>query len=390
MPLCWSSWSAGDSRRGPIAHGQQTLNGGLLAIAGMTDTPLERLGFDVWFRDRHPEPHQPGCTPARVSAVDRDRYLVRDADGEMPAELSGALRFSVESSADLPCVGDWASVRLHNDRDLAIVHALFPRKSLLQRKTPGRQIDYQLVAANVDVAFLVQSCDADFSLRRLERYLAMVHEARTEPRMLLTKGDLLTPVEVEERIAAVRQTAPGLATLAVSNRTGAGLDELDSMLEAGKTYCLLGSSGVGKTTILNRLAGRDQFETGPVREYDGKGRHTTARRQLIMLDGGAMLIDTPGMRELGAIGMSDGIDESFADIVALAACCRFADCTHTQEAGCALLAAVERGDLDRGRYGNYLQLARESAYHEMSYLQRRKKDRAFGRMVKSAMKHKKE
>jgi ribosome biogenesis GTPase len=351
---------------------------------------LEALGFDAWFHDRQPEPRLPGCAPVRVTAVDRDRYLVRDAVGETPAELSGAFRFAAESSADLPCVGDWASVDLHNDRGLAILHDLFPRKSLLQRKTPGKMIDYQLVAANVDVAFLVQSCDADFSLRRLERYMAMAHEARTEPRMLLTKGDLLTPAEVEQRIAAVRQTAPGLAILAVSNKTGAGLEKLGRMLEAGRTYCLLGSSGVGKTTILNHLAGRGSFATGPVRDYDGKGRHTTARRQLIMLDGGAMLIDTPGMRELGAIGMSDGIDESFADIVALAASCRFADCTHTQESDCALLAAVERGELDRARYQSYLQLTRESDFHEMSYLERRRKDREFGRMVKSAMKHRKE
>jgi ribosome biogenesis GTPase len=351
---------------------------------------LEDLGFDAWFRNRQPEPRQPDCVPARITAVDRDRYLVRDADGEIPAELSGAFRFAVESSADLPCVGDWASVELHNDRGLAIVHALFPRKSLLQRKTPGRQIDYQLVAANVDVAFLVQSCDADFSLRRLERYLAMVHEAHVEPRMLLTKRDLLAEAEVERRISAVRQTSPSLPVLAVSNESGAGLDKLDRMLEPAKTYCLLGSSGVGKTTILNHLAGRGRFATAPVRDFDGKGRHTTARRQLILLESGAMLIDTPGLRELGAIGMSDGIDESFADIASLAAACRFADCTHTQEAGCALLAAVERGDLDQARYKSYLQLSRESEHHEMSYVQRRKKDRAFGRMIKSAMKHLKE
>lgn len=351
---------------------------------------LETLGFDTWFRGQQPGPDRPGCAPARVTAVDRHRYVVRDANGEVPAELSGAFRFAVESAADLPCLGDWALVEIHNDRGLAIVHAVFPRKSLLQRKTPGRQIDYQLVAANVDVAFLVQSCDANFSLRRLERYLAMVHEAHIHPRMLLTKSDLLTPAEVERRITAVRENSPGLAVLAISNTTGIGLDELDAMLDAGRTYCLLGSSGVGKTTILNRLTGQREYATGPVREYDGKGRHTTARRQLTVLNGGAMLIDTPGMRELGTIGMSDGIDESFADLVSLAAGCRFSDCTHTQEAGCALQAAVERGDLDRRRFENYLQLTRESAFHEMSYLERRKKNREFGRMVKSAMKHRKE
>jgi ribosome biogenesis GTPase len=357
----------------------------------MTAASLESLGFDQWFRDRQPEPNQPGCSPARVTAVDRDRYLVRDAEGEIPAEVSGAFRFAVETSLDLPCLGDWASVHLHDARRLAIVHALFPRKSLLQRKTPGKRIDYQLVAANIDIAFLVQSCDANFSLRRLERYLAMVREAHIEPRMLLTKIDLADPAEVERRIGEVRDLNPGLAVQALTTRAEDGLDELRRSLEAGKAYCLLGSSGVGKTTILNRLtAGGNQFATAEVREFDGRGKHTTARRQLIVLDQGAMLVDTPGMRELGAIGFAAGIEESFADVVGLASGCRFADCTHTQEVGCALLAAVERGTLSRPRLESYLRLVRESDYHEMSYAQRRKQSREFGRMVKSVMKHKKE
>jgi ribosome biogenesis GTPase len=356
----------------------------------MTSTTLERLGFDAWFHDRQPEPSQPGCSPARVTAVDRQRYLVRDAEGEIPAELSGAFRFAVETSLDLPCLGDWASVELHDARRLAIVHALFPRKSILQRKTPGRRIDHQLVAANIDIAFLVQSCDANFNLRRLERYLAMVHEAHIEPRMLLTKIDLASPPEVERRIREVRENNPGLAVHALTTRAVDGLDEFRGTLEAGKTYCLLGSSGVGKTTILNYLtAERGEFATAEVREYDGKGRHTTARRQLIVLDQGAMLVDTPGMRELGAIGFGAGIEESFTDVVGLASGCRFADCTHTQEVGCALLAAVERGTLSRPRLESYLRLVRESDYHEMSYAQRRKQSRDFGRMVKSVTKHKK-
>jgi ribosome biogenesis GTPase len=357
----------------------------------MTYTTLERLGFDAWFRDRQPGARQPGCSPARITAVDRDRYLIRDAEGEIPAEVSGAFRFAVETSLDLPCLGDWASVELHDARRLAIVHALFPRKSLLQRKTPGKRIDYQLVAANIDIAFLVQSCDANFNLRRLERYLAMVHEAHIEPRMLLTKIDLASPPEVDRRIHEVRENNPGLAVHALSTLAGAGLDELRGTLEAGRTYCLLGSSGVGKTTILNHLTAEGgQFATAEVREFDGKGRHTTARRQLIVLDQGAMLVDTPGMRELGAIGVGAGIEESFADIVGLSSGCRFPDCTHTQEVGCALLAAVERGTLSRPRLESYLRLVRESEYHEMSYAERRKQARDFGRMVKSVMKHKKE
>ena len=177
--------------------------------------------------------------------------------------MSGAFRFAVETSLDLPCLGDWASVELHDARRLAIVHALFPRKSLLKRKTPGKRIDYQLVAANIDIAFLVQSCDANFNLRRLERYLAMVHEAQIEPRMLLTKIDLATPPEVDRRIREVRENNPGLSVHTLSTQAGAGLDELRGSLEAGRTYCLLGSSGVGKTTILNHLTAEEESSPRP-------------------------------------------------------------------------------------------------------------------------------
>jgi ribosome biogenesis GTPase len=244
-----------------------------------------------------------------------------------------------------------------------------------------------MIAVNIDFAFIVQACDFDFNLRRLERYLVMVNEGHIEPILLLTKSDLVSPENLEQRISEVRRANIKCKVLPLSNVTGFGVDHVRQLLEPGKTYCLVGSSGVGKTTLLNHIIGRDVFETNTVRASDGKGRHTTAQRQLVVLDQGAMLIDTPGMRELGNIGVSSGIEESFSDIWSLSKTCRFANCTHTQEVGCALLAAIKDGTLQTDRYQSFLKLMKESEYHELSYVEKRRKDRKFGQFVKNVMKH---
>jgi ribosome biogenesis GTPase len=348
---------------------------------------LQDIGFDQWFQEQQQKLQIPHCSVARVTAVNRDSYLVRNENSEVQAEVTGNLLFSAESSMDLPVVGDWAFVQYYNTDTLAIIHSLFPRKSILRRKTPGKKIEHQVIASNIDVAFIVQSCDRNFNLRRLERYLVMVNEGHIEPMLLLTKSDLVSAEELEQEISAVRQANIHCEIVALSNKTGSGLDHIRQLLEAGKTYCLLGSSGVGKTTLLNHLIGRNLFETNAVRDYDGKGRHTTTRRQLIVLDQGAMLIDTPGMRELGNIGADDGIDESFSDILEISKGCRFANCTHTVEVGCSLLAALENGELSKQRYQSYLSQLKESEYYQMSYVEKREKDRKFGQFIKSAMKH---
>jgi len=350
---------------------------------------LKDLGFDRWFQEQHEKLHRPEYCVARITAVDRERYLVRNKKTEVPAELAGRLRFSTESSIDFPAVGDWAFVQYHNSDTLAIIHSLFPRKSVLRRKSAGNKIEHQMIASNIDVAFIIQSCDFDFNLRRLERYLVMVNEGHIEPVLLLSKSDLISPHDLEQRISEIRQAGVSGRVFALSNITGFGLKQIQQALEKGRTYCLLGSSGVGKTTLLNHLMGREVFLTNTVREKDGKGRHTTARRQLIVLDNGAMLIDNPGMRELGIIGVSTGIDESFSDIRKLSKHCRFRNCTHTIETGCSILMAIESGELSEERYRSYLKLIRESEYHQMSYVEKREKDRKFGQFIKSVMKHKK-
>jgi ribosome biogenesis GTPase len=348
---------------------------------------LITLGFDQWFEDKRSEALRPDCTVARVTAVHKDSYLVRNERSEVLAELAGNFAYSAESSRDLPSVGDWALVRYHNADTFAIIHGLLPRKSFLRRKTPGKKIDFQVIAVNIDSALIVQACDFDFNLRRLERYLVMVNEGHIEPVLLLTKSDLVSPEKLEHRISEVRQASIQCKVLPLSNVTGFGVDRVRQLLEPGKTYCLVGSSGVGKTTLLNHMLGRDLFETNAVRASDGRGKHTTAQRQLIVLDQGAMLIDTPGMRELGNIGASSGLEESFSDISALAKTCRFANCTHIRESGCALLHAIQNGTVQADRYRNYLKLMKESEYNELSYAEKRKKDRKFGQFVKTVMKH---
>jgi len=349
---------------------------------------LTDFGFDPWFEAHTIEFGQEGCRFARVCAVDRGSYLLRDEVREVPAELSGKLSYQSESRTDLPCVGDWVTAQYHNDDTAAIIHRVFPRKTFLRRKTAGENVGFQMIAANVDTAFIVQSCHFDFNPHRLDRYLVMAADGRVEPVVILTKTDLITRDELDQQLAVVR-SATQARVLALSNVTGIGFDEFRQTLGPGRTYCLLGSSGVGKTTLINRLIGREVYDTNAVSDT-GEGIHTTSRRQLIVLSAGAMLIDTPGMRELGLVGAGDGVDTGFDEFARLSAHCRFANCSHEREPGCAIRAALESGELSEDRYSSFIKLKKESEYHEMSYQDKRKKDKAFGRFIKSAKKRMKD
>lgn len=345
---------------------------------------LSDLGFDQWFETHIASFNEDGRSMARVSAVDRGSYLIRNELREVPAELSGKLSYQTQNSADLPCVGDWVEAQYYNEGAAAIIHRVLPRKTFLRRKSAGETVDFQMIAANIDTAFIVQSCHFDFNPHRLDRYLVMARDGHVEPIVILTKADLIASHEMEQKRAIVSSITKAKA-LGVSNITGIGFDEFQRALSPGRTYCLLGSSGVGKTTLINRLLGREAFGTKAV-SSTGEGTHTTSRRQLILLADGAMLIDTPGMRELGLVGAQDGLNLGFEELVTLAAECRYVNCSHEQEPGCAVRAAIENGELDEERYASYMKLKKESEHYEMSYLDKRKKDKAFGRFIKVAKK----
>jgi ribosome biogenesis GTPase len=350
---------------------------------------LEDLGFSDWFRERLGDSQPLEYSLARVIAVNKDNYIIRNEEAEVPAEVTGKMMYGAQSNLDLPTVGDWVFVQYFNENTFAIIHEILPKKSLLKRKVAGKKIEHQLIASNIDIAFIMQSVEFDFNLRRLERYLTMVNESNIQPVILLSKRDLISQEDLEEEINAIKSMNPGFEIIAFSNRTGEGLEDIQKLLKRGKTYCLLGSSGVGKTTLINKLVGKNIFATEAVREKDGRGRHVTARRQMVILEQGGLIIDTPGMRELGNIGVDTGLSKTFKDIVNLAQDCRFKNCTHMDEPGCAVTEAVKNGELPAKRYQNYLKIRKESEFHEMSYLEKRNKDKKFGKMVKSVMKDKK-
>lgn len=348
---------------------------------------LEELGFDRWFQEKIDRTRLEEYRLARIIAVHKERYIVQNEKQDTPAEVSGKLMFSADSPLDYPTVGDWVYVQYFDEDTFAVIHEIFPRKSLLKRKTAGKRIEFQPIAANIDTAFIMQSLDFDYNIRRLERYLVMINESRIHPIILLSKSDLISSVELKEKISRIESLMKGIRIIVFSSVTHSGLNKIKRILKSGQTYCLLGSSGVGKTTLLNHLLDQPLFETQTVREKDGKGRHTTNTRQLIRLTGGAMIIDTPGMRELGNMDVDTGLSETFDEITELAGRCRFSDCSHSHEVGCAVLAAVQEGTVSEKRYQNYIKMRKESDYYKMSYLEKRKKDKQFGKMVKSVMKH---
>ena len=350
---------------------------------------LESLGFDKWFQDRIDPRSWDEFEIARVVAVHKDSYTLNNGKKDIIAELVGKILYGASSPMDYPAVGDWVFAHFYDDNSFSIIHEILPRKSLLRRKSPGKKIDFQLVAANIDVAFIVQSLDENFNLRRLERYLVMVNEGNISPIVLLSKSDLLSSLDNGNRNSEIQKIMPHLQIYPFSNKNKSGLKDIKDLLTPGLTYCLLGSSGVGKTTLLNNLIGESLFKTKEVREKDGRGRHATTSRQLIRLDCGAMVVDTPGMRELGNFSIESGLDETFSEIAELSKDCKFSDCTHASEKGCAVLKAVADGRLSEKRYQNYIKMNKEAIYHEMSYLEKRQKDKKFGKFCKTVMKQKK-
>ncbi|MDX6504152.1 MAG: ribosome biosis GTPase / thiamine phosphate phosphatase [Gaiellaceae bacterium] len=321
---------------------------------------LEAYGWSDELQKEFEPLAERGLVPARVSVQQRGILTLVTAEGELPATLSGKF-FREAAQGDHPVAGDWVGVAVQPDGS-GVIQALVPRRAAFVRRAAGTGATDQVVAANADTALLVAALTRDLNLRRLERYLALAWTSGSDPVVVLTKADLAE--DLDAQVAEVRAITPGVPVLVVSAVDGRGLDDLRAVLSPGKTAVLLGSSGAGKSTLVNVLAGTERMATQETRPHDERGRHTTTHRELILLPSGAILLDTPGMRELGVVESLDGLTDAFADIDELARQCKFNDCAHETEPGCAIRAALADGTLSQERYDSYVKLERERAYLE--------------------------
>ncbi len=325
--------------------------------------PLHDLGWTDRLQAHLTVLDDPQLLPARVASETRGHYVLLAESGAHHAQLSGKLRFDARLREHLPAVGDWVAFTPVNDAE-GIIHAVLPRLSVFSRRAAGTSHDVQIVAANLDVVFLAMALNQDFNLRRLERYLVLAWESGADPVVLLTKADLCP--DREERKREVERMAGLAPVLVTSSLTGEGIFPVRDHIPPGRTAGILGSSGAGKSTLINRLLGDDRLLTGAIREDDGRGRHTTTRRELLLLPGGGLILDTPGMRELGLWDGANGLGAAFEDVEALAGRCRFRDCGHDSEPGCAVRVALDDGTLARERLESFRKLQRELAHQARS------------------------
>ncbi|WP_349409459.1 ribosome small subunit-dependent GTPase A [Pseudalkalibacillus sp. SCS-8] len=323
---------------------------------------IQQLGFDRNRKEEAREWLASGFVPARVAQEHKGMYTLLTEHGDMYGTISGKMNFESYKREDYPAVGDWVMCQARPTEARATIHHILQRTSKFSRKMAGVTTEEQIIATNIDTVFLVNALNNDFNTRRIERYLLMAWESGANPVIVLSKADLCE--KVEERVKEVENVALGVPIIVISSETGAGLEQLSPYLREGTTVALLGSSGAGKSTLVNRLYGKEIQKVKEIREGDDKGKHTTTHRELFLLPHGGALIDTPGMRELQLWNTNDGLSESFQDIEALTDRCKFRDCQHEDEPGCAVKAAMDSGELAEERFESYRKLQRELAYLE--------------------------
>ncbi len=343
---------------------------------------LDDLGYNAQFESYRIENKLDDFEIGRITAEHKERYIVRTVQDEYEAEITGNMRFTAKSREDYPAVGDWVAM-LTYDNNFAIIHKIFPRFSVIKRQAVAEFGEVQIIAANIDYAFLLQAVDRDYNINRLERYLTICNSSKVKPVIVLSKIDLIDELRLNEILDSIKARISDVPVIAISNETQNGYNEINKFIEKGKTYCMLGSSGVGKSTLLNNLSGRKIMRTDTISESTNKGRHVTSHRELFVLEKGGILIDNPGMREVAVADASGGLKITFDKIYRLSENCKFKDCMHINETGCAVIEAVEKGEIDKSTYENYLKIERENEYFESTLIERRKKDKEFGKMVKN-------
>ncbi len=348
---------------------------------------LQKLGITSEIELFYKENIDTSFDVGRVTAEHKERYVIRTEKGEKSAEITGNLRFSAQSKAEFPAVGDW--VVLNEFEDMGIIHKVLPRKSVLSRKAVGKTGEEQIIGANIDIALIVMATGNDFNLNRLDRYLAITQNSGITPLVLISKIDLVSPDKKNE-LVEILQSKPGdFRVVHFSNTTKEGLETIEELIIPGFTYCVIGSSGAGKSTLLNNLIGKEILLTKEISESTGKGKHTTSHRELFILPRGGIIIDTPGMREIGMTSQITEEASTFEQILELAHQCKYADCTHQDEPGCSINNAIEDGRIEEAAFDNYMKIEREGQKFQETAAEKRKKDKAFGKMYKEVISFKK-
>ena len=346
----------------------------------METISLNDLGFTNSLKNHQKENKLEAFTIGRVILEHKDRYVVKTETDELESELIGNLRFNVQSKHDLPIVGDWVAISEYDDNK-ALIQAIYPRNSILERKAVGKVGQTQIIASNIDYGIIVQSVNRDFSLNRIERYLTICNASKIEPKIILSKTDLIDENKLNEILNSIKDRVKNIALYAISNTSLSGIEELKSIFIKGKTYCVIGSSGVGKSTLINTIIGVNKMNTGAISKSIDRGKHITSHRELIVFENG-ILIDNPGIREVGITDLSGGIKMTFVDIFDLTENCKFNDCSHTNEKGCAVLKALGNNELDEESFVNFQKMERERDYFESTVTEKKQQGKDLAKLIR--------
>jgi len=345
---------------------------------------MEDLGYDTFFESNHYKLKLEEFSVARVIVEYRGAYKVKNINGEFLAKITGKQMFNAQGREDYPAVGDWVAITELN-KEQAVIHKVLPRRTVIKRKSNNKN-EIQIIATNIDVAFVVESVDRDYNLNRFERYFAIANDGGISPVIVLNKIDLISKEELDSKLVEIKKRFNNIDVILASTIADKGLNELKKYIIKRKTYCFLGSSGVGKSSLINKLLGKDIIKTENISLGNNKGKHTTTNREMYFLESGGIVIDNPGMREVGMTDTNVGIDNLFNEITTLAKKCKFVDCTHIHEPGCEILSALKSGKLHKDKYSNYINLKKETEFYNMSEVERNEKDYKFGKFIKTAKK----